>query len=83
MSQRDVERTLGRLLTDDMSRRRFLVTPDRASWEAGLALSPAELDALAGLPQAGLTALGERLDLRIRRFDLGTDRKRHVDADVP
>jgi hypothetical protein len=80
MSQRDVERTIGKLLTDDMFRRRFFAAPDLTCWEAGLTLSRAELNALASLPQGALRALGERLDPRIRRLSLDTEDGPHDHA---
>ena len=46
MSQQCVERTIGKLATDPKFRARFFENP------AGLALSPAESEALAALSQA-------------------------------
>jgi CO dehydrogenase/acetyl-CoA synthase delta subunit len=68
MSQRDVERTLGRLLTDVMFRREFFSDPARASLGLGLQLTAHELDALLRLPAPRLAALEGDLDDRIRRF---------------
>jgi hypothetical protein len=47
MSQPGVERTLGKLLTDEAFRERFLAAPELASWEPGLQLSAVELEALS------------------------------------
>lgn len=80
MNQRDVERAIGKLLTDDMFRKRFFVAPDLTCWEAGLTISRAELDALALLPQGALRTLGERLDPRIRRLSLDTEGGPHGNA---
>lgn len=46
MTQQAVERALGKLLTDENFRERFFENPEAASWEAGLALSPIELEGL-------------------------------------
>jgi hypothetical protein len=45
VTQQAVERALGKLLTDENFRERFFENPEAASWEAGLALSPIELEA--------------------------------------
>jgi hypothetical protein len=49
VTQQAVERALGKLLTDENFRERFFENPEAASWEAGLALSPIELEAHACL----------------------------------
>ena len=54
MSQAAVERTLGKLVTDDGFRRRFFRDPAAVSFAAGLVLSPAEVDALSHLPREAL-----------------------------
>jgi len=46
VSQNAVERTLGKLATDEEFCARFFEDP--AAWEAGLPLSPVELEALSG-----------------------------------
>jgi hypothetical protein len=76
MSQRDVERTIGRLLTDVMFRREFFSDPARACLELGLQLTAHELEALLRIPARRLAALEGDLDDRIRRFciDDGEDR---------
>ena len=70
MSQRDVERTLGRLLTDAAFRRDFFSNPARACLEAGLQLLAHELDALLRVPPGGLVTLAGELDDRICRLEL-------------
>jgi len=70
MSQAAVERTLGKLVTDDVFRERFFADLASASFHAGLELSSAELDALARLPKQALVEFSRRLDDRIRRLPL-------------
>ncbi|MBL8749453.1 MAG: Franean1_4349 family RiPP [Planctomycetes bacterium] len=70
MSQRDVERALGRLLTDEQFRRAFTNDPGRACREAGFDLSAFELDALAAVPSRALPRLVAHIDERIRRLEL-------------
>jgi hypothetical protein len=67
VTQQGVERALGKLLTDEAFRERFFVAPGSACWEAGLALSPVELEALAGMSRNELERFSERLDQRISR----------------
>jgi hypothetical protein len=73
MSHAAVERTLGKLLTDEAFRDRFFADPAVASFTAGLVLSTAELDALSRLPREALSQLSRRLDDRIRRLRLDQD----------
>ena len=68
MSQRDVERTLGRLLTDAGFRREFFRSPARACLGLGVQLTAHELEALLRVPPRGLAGLEGDLDNRIRRF---------------
>jgi hypothetical protein len=70
MSQRDVERTLGRLLTDPGFRRSFFRNPARACLEFGLQLAAHEVEALLRVPPRRLTSLAEQLDDRICRLDI-------------
>lgn len=70
MSQRDVERVLGRLLTDEQFRRACQRDLAAACRDAGFDLSPLELDALASLPFRALPRLVEQIDERIRRLSL-------------
>jgi hypothetical protein len=67
VTQQAVERTLGKLLTDEAFRERFFANPEAASWEAGFALSPTELEALRRLSPKALARFGEGLDKRISR----------------
>ena len=71
MSQNAVERTLGKLVTDDEFCARFFENPAAATWEAGLPLSALELEALSGLSRAAIARFSQSLDARIRRLCLG------------
>jgi hypothetical protein len=77
MSQRDVERTLGRLLTDGSFRRDFFRNPARACLEFGLELAAHEVDALLRVPRRRLASLGGRLDDRICRLDIDDPNGHH------
>lgn len=68
MSQRDVERALGRLVTDDGFREDFFEDPECTILRAGLDLSEEELAALSRTPRPALAALGARIDGRICRL---------------
>lgn len=70
MSQRIVERAVGKLVTDEGFRDTFFRDPKAASLQAGLELSPEELDALSRIPRAALAALCARLDDRICRLHI-------------
>ena len=70
MSQRDVERALGRLLTDQGFRDEFFLEPARACLALGLQLTPQEVEALLRVPLPALASLGARLDDRICRLHL-------------
>lgn len=70
MSQRDVERTLGRLLTDEGFREEFFMDPPRACLMLGIQLASHEVEALLRVPRSMLTTLGGRLDDRICRLHI-------------
>ena len=70
MSQRDVERTLGRLLTDAAFRREFFRDPTRACLGLGVQLAAHELDALLHVPPGRLAGLAGELDDRIVRLHI-------------
>jgi len=74
MGQQGVERALGKLLTDEAFRERFFTNPETASWEAGLALSAIELEALSRLSHEALARFSEGLDKRISRASLEPSR---------
>ena len=75
MSQQAVERALGKLLTDENFRERFFAAPETTAWEAGLALSPAELEALTQLSQKAIARFSESIDKRISQASLDPDRR--------
>ena len=68
MSQRDVERTLGRLLTDASFRQDFFRNPSRACLELGVQLAAHEVEALLRVPPRPLATLAGQLDDRICRL---------------
>ena len=70
MSQRDVERTLGRLLTDQGFRDEFFRDPVHACLQVGIQLTPHEIEAVLRVPRPALVSLGARLDDRICRLHL-------------
>jgi len=75
VTQQAVERTLGKLLTDEAFRDRFFAKPEAASWEAGFSLSPIELEALSQLSPEALDRFSEGLDKRISRPSLDPSRR--------
>src|SRR5256885_16096612 len=66
VSQNAVERTLGKLATDEEFRARFFANPEAATWEAGLSLSPVET--LTETSDRRPRQSRQRLDGRIRRL---------------
>jgi hypothetical protein len=70
MTQGDVERAIGRLLTDARFRRAFRTDAAAAARSAGLQLSDLELQALAAMPFAALPRFAARIDARIRRLSI-------------
>ena len=70
MSQRDVERTLGRLLTDEGFQENFFRDPARTCLLLGIQLAPQEIEALLGAPRPALTQLARGLDDRICRLHI-------------
>ena len=65
MSQRGVERTLGKLVTDQGFCDDFFRNPAQACLRIGVDLSLEEADALLRIPRRMLTDLSARLDDRI------------------
>jgi hypothetical protein len=74
MSQRAVERALGRLVTDRAFRTLFFREPVLASLEVGLDLSADELDALRRIPAPALAQLEACIDDRLCRLYVPDER---------
>jgi hypothetical protein len=70
MSQRAVERVVGKLVTDEGFRNQFFADPEGASVRVGAELSPDELDALTRIPPDALTSLCASIDDRICRLHI-------------
>lgn len=73
MSQRTVERLLGRLLTDEDLRTAFIRQPARTLatlQEEGWELSAAEVEALLSGPPAMWRDLASRIPVRLKRCSL-------------
>jgi len=73
MSQSNVERILGALITDEALRRRFAedrVATLRHLAETGLELNACERNALAGLDAAQLERFADLIDARLQKSDL-------------
>jgi hypothetical protein len=89
MCQVAVERTLGKLVTDEAFRKWFYQDPAAASFHAGLELSKTELDALSRLSVTAIAELSTRLDDRICRLHLAEEglptsvKKRNMETDQP
>ena len=71
MSQRTVERTLGRLVTDSEFRRGFYADPAETCVRESLDLTTREIEALMALDQSRLRAFAKALDARIVRAAVG------------
>jgi len=71
MSQRVVEATLGRLLTDSEFRRGFYADPGSTVRRESLDLTPPELDALIQISPSRVQAFAKELDARIVRAAVG------------
>ena len=67
MTQDSVDRALGKLLTDESFREQFFAAPVEACREAGLTLSPVEVEALQRLSRDELARFGDEVDARISR----------------
>jgi len=68
MSQRIVERVVGKLVTDEGFRNKFFKDPEKVSFFEGFDLSRKELQSLVRIPKTALASLSERLDDRICRL---------------
>jgi hypothetical protein len=73
MAQRSIEILIGRLVTDEVLRDRFIVAPLetlRLEQQQGLELTAAELDALLASPLSLWTRLAAALDERLQKASL-------------
>jgi Ribosomally synthesized peptide prototyped by Frankia Franean1_4349. len=73
MSQRSVERVIGRLATDEAFRRRFALQPEDALRESmccGLELTPCEIQALTRLDARSVERFAEAIDPRLQKTDI-------------
>jgi hypothetical protein len=70
MSQQDVERTLGRLLTDEGFQEDFFRDAAGACLGLGIRLTPQEMEALLRVQRSALASLAARLDDRICRLQI-------------
>lgn len=71
MSQRGVERVIGRLVTDEAFLRRFTENPAAVIQEVlacGVELTSLEMQAIASIDPELLTRLAENLDPRIQKI---------------
>ena len=73
MSQRNVERVIGLLATDECFRRAFARSPQDALGrmvERGMELTPSEARSLASLDLRELARFAESIDPRLQKADL-------------
>jgi len=73
MSQRNVERVIGRLVTDEAFRRQFVTDPSAALGEVtreGVELNDCELRALATIDPGAVGRFIAAIDPRLQKADL-------------
>jgi Ribosomally synthesized peptide prototyped by Frankia Franean1_4349. len=73
MSQRSVERVIGRLVTDEGFRRRFAAQPETVLQEAmgcGLELTACEVQALSGIDRQSLQRFADAIDPRLQKTEI-------------
>jgi hypothetical protein len=73
MSQRNVERVIGRLVTDEAFRRQFVTDPSAVLGEitrAGVELNDCEVRALAAIDPQAVARFTESIDPRLQKSDL-------------
>ena len=73
MSQRNVERVIGRLVTDEAFRRRFAASPEALLRELaayGVELNACEMQALVSIDPRELDRFADAIDPRIQKSDL-------------
>ena len=72
MSQRNVERVIGRLVTDEAFRRQFGDDPQTTLEElatGGIELTPCEVHALIGIDPRQVARFADALDPRLQKAD--------------
>ena len=77
MSHDNVERVIGRLVTDEAFRRSFCEDPFAALEgliEGGMTLNPCEVRALMSLDRERVVGFADAIDPRIQKTDLGGGR---------
>jgi hypothetical protein len=83
VSHANVERVIGRLMTDEGFRRRF-ASDARATLEEltarGLALTACEVRGLASLDPRRIARLADAIDPRLQKTDLCTGRKEDTES---
>ena len=75
MSHRSVEAVIGKLVTDESFRRRFIADPAAALDDLrprGLELTPVEMDALLALDVAIIGGLADAIDRRLQKADFAS-----------
>ncbi len=76
MSQRNVERVIGRLATDEGFRRRFAADPDATLRDlvgGGLELNACERHALAAVDPGCIDRFAAELDARLQKIEIEGD----------
>jgi len=73
MSQRNVERVIGKLVTDEAFRRRFVRHPEDTLLETiacGMELTMCEMQALVAMDMKSLERFAEAIDSRLQKTDI-------------
>ncbi len=73
MSQRGVERLIGKLVTDEQFSELFFTNPQKASVHLGVDLTDEERDALCRISRDALHEFSSKLDDRICKLHVGND----------
>lgn len=76
MTQRNIELLIGRLLTDEDFRGRYLANPERAlldQIESGLHLTPSEVSALTAIDHDLWLRVAGQIDPRLQKARLSLD----------
>ena len=73
MSQRGVERIVGKLVTDEEFAELFFASPEQAALKLGVDLTVKEREALCQISRAALHEFSSKLDDRICKLHVGND----------